>query len=83
MEIVRCVACRLRGDVVSRGCGSSSHLSHRCLRYRILHRFADLAVLTGVREYPSRHASTLLAFEAAAAAVREAVAATDRTRRAA
>ena len=46
-------------------------------------RFADLAVLAGVREYPARHASTLLAFEAASAAVREAVTATDRTRRAA
>ncbi len=36
-------------------------------------RFADLAVLAQVRDYPARHASTLLAFEAAAAAAREAV----------
>ena len=32
-------------------------------------RFADLAVLAQVREFPARHASTLLAFEAAAEAV--------------
>ncbi len=44
-------------------------------------RFADLAVLEVVRDYPARHASTLLAFEAAAAATNEALAA--RTRRAA
>jgi NifU-like protein involved in Fe-S cluster formation len=36
-------------------------------------RFADLALLAAVRDYPARHASTLLAFEAAAEAVREAV----------
>lgn len=35
-------------------------------------RFADLAVLAPVRDFPPRHASTLLAFEAAAAAVAEA-----------
>ena len=29
-------------------------------------RFADLAVLAQVRDFPARHASTLLAFEAAA-----------------
>ncbi len=33
-------------------------------------RFADLAVLAQVRDYPARHASTLLAFEAAAEAAR-------------
>ena len=33
-------------------------------------RFADLAVLAQVRDYPARHASTLLAFEAAAEASR-------------
>lgn len=44
-------------------------------------RFADVAVLEVVRDYPARHASTLLAFEAAADAVNEALAA--RTRRAA
>lgn len=32
-------------------------------------RFADLAVLAAVRDYPARHASTLLAFEAAAEAI--------------
>lgn len=36
-------------------------------------RFADLAVLAQVRDYPARHASTLLAFEAAAEAARTAV----------
>ena len=43
-------------------------------------RFADLAALQLVRDYPARHASTLLAFEAAAEAVAQAKA---RTRRAA
>ncbi len=38
-------------------------------------RFADLAVLAPVRDYPARHASTLLAFEAAAQAAHEAAAA--------
>jgi NifU-like protein involved in Fe-S cluster formation len=33
-------------------------------------RFADLAVLEQVRDFPARHASTLLAFEAAAEASR-------------
>ena len=49
-------------------------------------RFADLAVLEPVKDYPARHASTLLAFEAASEAVRKAVGAvqstTSRTRRA-
>lgn len=36
-------------------------------------RFADLALLAAVRDYPARHTSTLLAFEAAAEAVRNAV----------
>ena len=36
-------------------------------------RFSDLAVLEPVKDYPARHASTMLAFEAAATAVREAV----------
>jgi NifU-like protein involved in Fe-S cluster formation len=35
-------------------------------------RFADLAVLQPVKDYPARHASTLLAFEAVVAAAREA-----------
>ena len=35
-------------------------------------RFATLAALAPVRDYPARHASVLLAFEAAAAAAREA-----------
>ena len=35
-------------------------------------RFADLALLAPVRDYPARHTSTLLAFEAAAEAVRAA-----------
>ena len=35
-------------------------------------RFADLAMLAPVKDYPARHASTLLAFEAAAEAVRTA-----------
>ncbi len=35
-------------------------------------RFADLAVLAPVRDFPPRHASTLLAFEAAVAAVADA-----------
>ena len=36
-------------------------------------RFADLAVLEVVKDYPARHASTLLAFEATVEAVRAAV----------
>jgi NifU-like protein involved in Fe-S cluster formation len=36
-------------------------------------RFSDLSMLAPVKDYPARHASTLLAFEAAAEAVREAV----------
>ncbi len=39
-------------------------------------RFADLAVLAQVKDYPARHASTLLAFEAATEAARRAEAAT-------
>lgn len=35
-------------------------------------RFEDLAVLAPVKDYPARHASTLLAFEAAVEAVRMA-----------
>jgi NifU-like protein involved in Fe-S cluster formation len=35
-------------------------------------RFAELAVLEPVKDYPARHASTLLAFEAAVEAVRTA-----------
>ena len=46
-------------------------------------RFSDLVVLQPVKDYPARHASTMLAFEAAAEAVRPALAAADtRTRRA-
>ena len=37
-------------------------------------RFATLAALAPVKDYPARHASTLLAFEAAAAAARQAAA---------
>ena len=36
-------------------------------------RFADLSMLAPVKDYPARDASTLLAFEAAAEAVRRAV----------
>ncbi|MEW5683611.1 MAG: iron-sulfur cluster assembly scaffold protein [Pseudomonadota bacterium] len=36
-------------------------------------RFADLALLAPVKDYPARHTSTLLAFEAATEAVRDAV----------
>jgi NifU-like protein involved in Fe-S cluster formation len=39
-------------------------------------RFGDLALLEVVRDYPARHASTLLAFEAAAEAARQAAART-------
>jgi NifU-like protein involved in Fe-S cluster formation len=35
-------------------------------------RFSDLAMLEPVKAYPARHASTMLAFEAAAEAVRAA-----------
>ena len=35
-------------------------------------RFSDLAMLAPVTDYPARHASTLLAFEAALEAVRQA-----------
>ena len=35
-------------------------------------RFADLAMLAPVKDYPARHASTLLAFEAVCEAVRTA-----------
>jgi len=46
-------------------------------------RFAELAVLEAVKDYPARHASTLLAFEAAVEAVRTAAkAGTSRTSRA-
>ena len=37
-------------------------------------RFADLALLEPVKDYPARHTSTMLAFEAVTEAVREAVA---------
>jgi NifU-like protein involved in Fe-S cluster formation len=37
-------------------------------------RFSDLAMLAPVKDYPPRHASTMLAFEAAAEAVRRALA---------
>ena len=47
-------------------------------------RFSDLAMLEPVKDYPPRHASTLLAFEAAAQACRDAEdrALAGRTRRA-
>ena len=38
-------------------------------------RFSELSVLEAVKDYPARHASTLLAFEAALEAVRTATAA--------
>ena len=36
-------------------------------------RFADLALLEAVKDYPARHTSTMLAFDAAAEAVRDAI----------
>jgi NifU-like protein involved in Fe-S cluster formation len=45
-------------------------------------RFSELSVLQVVKDYPARHASTLLAFEAAAEAVRTATGLTRRTSRA-
>lgn len=39
-------------------------------------RFADLAMLAPVKDYPARHTSTLLAFEAVTEAVRQATART-------
>ena len=46
-------------------------------------RFADLAMLAPVKDYPPRHASTMLAFEATAEACRRAIdAASTRTSRA-
>jgi NifU-like protein involved in Fe-S cluster formation len=39
-------------------------------------RFSDLAMLAPVKDYPARHASTLLAFEAVTEAVRQATEAT-------
>ena len=46
-------------------------------------RFADLAMLAPVKDYPPRHASTMLAFEATAEACRIALArTTERTSRA-
>ena len=41
-------------------------------------RFSDLSMLAPVKDYPARHASTLLAFEAAAAAGRQAMERTSR-----
>jgi NifU-like protein involved in Fe-S cluster formation len=41
-------------------------------------RFSDLSMLAPVKDYPARHASTLLAFEAATDAVRQAMARTSR-----
>jgi len=38
-------------------------------------RFADLALLQPVKDYPARHASTMLAFEAVTEAARQAAAA--------
>ena len=39
-------------------------------------RFSDLSMLAPVKDYPARHASTLLAFEAVTEAVRQATART-------
>ena len=36
-------------------------------------RFADLSILAPVKDYPARHASTMLAFEAVTQAVKDAV----------
>ena len=41
-------------------------------------RFSELSVLEPVKDYPARHASTMLAFEAAAEAARTAMARTSR-----
>lgn len=41
-------------------------------------RFSDLSMLAPVKDYPARHTSTLLAFEATADAVRRAVERTSR-----
>jgi NifU-like protein involved in Fe-S cluster formation len=41
-------------------------------------RFSDLVMLAPVKDYPARHTSTLLAFEATAEAVRKAVERTSR-----
>lgn len=41
-------------------------------------RFSDLKMLAPVKDYPARHASTLLAFEATVAAVRQAMERTSR-----
>ncbi|MFN3521824.1 MAG: iron-sulfur cluster assembly scaffold protein [Phenylobacterium sp.] len=41
-------------------------------------RFSDLAMLAPVKDYPARHASTLLAFEATVDAVRQAMERTSR-----
>ena len=41
-------------------------------------RFSDLSMLAPVKDYPARHASTLLAFEAATDAVRQAMTRTSR-----
>lgn len=41
-------------------------------------RFSDLEMLEPVKDYPARHASSLLAFEAATDAVRQAMARTSR-----
>jgi NifU-like protein involved in Fe-S cluster formation len=41
-------------------------------------RFSDLSMLAPVKDYPARHASTLLAFEAATDAVRQATTRTSR-----
>ncbi len=43
-------------------------------------RFSDLAVLEPVKDYPPRHASTLLAFEAAAEACAQAMGAGEASR---
>ena len=44
-------------------------------------RFSDLSMLEPVKDYPPRHASTLLAFEAAAEACRRAIEARQTTTR--
>ena len=41
-------------------------------------RFADLALMAAVKDYPARHASTLVAIEAAAEAARKAIERTSR-----
>jgi NifU-like protein involved in Fe-S cluster formation len=60
---------------------SLSELELACVQFRAMlkdgapapdGRFSDLSMLAPVKDYPARHASTLLAFEAVTEAVRQA-----------